>query len=117
DIYSLGVVFYELLTGELPLGRFPAPSQKIQVDVRLDEIVLHALEKEPKRRYQQAREFKTDLETVATARQGKGVDMVKSAWLLPRPRFALVMMTLMFAVLGMVILLNFFRSRASSSVQ
>jgi len=78
--------------------------------------VLHALEKEPKRRYQQAREFKTDLETVATSR-AKGVHAVKSAWLLPRPRFALVMVTLMFALLGIAILLNFFRSNASSSVR
>jgi hypothetical protein len=56
-----------MLTGELPLGRFPPPSQKVQIDLRLDDVVLRTLEKEPERRYQNASEVRTDVETIASS--------------------------------------------------
>jgi hypothetical protein len=61
------VVFYELLTGELPLGRFALPSQKLEVNVKVDEVVLKTLAKEPALRYQSASAVRTDVDGIARA--------------------------------------------------
>jgi len=85
DVYALGVIFYEMLTGEVPftgpnalvvlnerLISDPVPPRQVnpQITPQLQEIIFRALERQPEHRYASAREFANDLnhpETVAVA--------------------------------------------------
>ncbi|MBZ4415108.1 serine/threonine-protein kinase [Myxococcus sp. RHSTA-1-4] len=63
DIFSLGVILYEWLTGEVPLGTFDPPSQRKEgLDPRLDAIVTRCLKPDPEDRYPSVRALIEDLE-------------------------------------------------------
>jgi len=123
DIYSLGVILYEMLTGKTPfqglspydrLLKHPTPPRELDatISVQLQEVIYRALEREPKDRYANAHEFSSDLANLDSVKVARRPEL-QTAQKTPVPAWKRVALLLAIAALPVAIfgLLLYFARR------
>jgi len=128
DIYALGTILYEMVTGEMPyvagnvqammrtkLNQDPRPPREVYsaIDPKIEEIILRAIDRSPRERYSTAKEMLADLEdpsqVVPRDRSARGNVPLLERIHLPR---RLLMPTILVLVVGSLIFLTLTTGRA-----
>ncbi len=79
DLYAVGVMLYNMLTGDIPRGMFRLPSARVGTDPRFDMIIAKAMESDREDRYQSAYEIRRALDDILSTPIVREGDAMSSA--------------------------------------